>query len=151
MFINNTYNIHYVDIYIFISKTIYRLRTLIKTQLNIDWVQPGSTGFWIQFCILAAMFKIDSRNNRLKQEICWQSQRNRKNKSITVNKHMFKVQNSNNYFEYVSLYLVKIVFITLELHRYFRIPITVIEDNPNSKMYGKHIWMQVFLICNLVL
>ena len=46
-------------------------------------------------------------------------ERNLKNKSITVNKHMFKVHNSNNYFDYVSLYLVKIVFITLELNRLF--------------------------------
>ena len=32
----------------------------------------------------------------------------------------FEVQNSNNYFEYVFLYLVKIVFITLELKQIFQ-------------------------------
>ena len=44
-------------------------------------------------------------------------------KSITVNKNMFRVHNSNNYFEYVSLYLVKIVFITSGINRYLRITI----------------------------
>ena len=85
---------------------------------------------------LSAMFKIDSRKNRLKHEIYWQKTHQKelvKIKNITVNKHMFRVHNSNNYFEFVSLYLVKIVFITLELNRYFRITITILEDNRKSK------------------
>ena len=64
---------------------------------------------------------------------------------------MFKVYNSNNYLKYVSLYLVKIVFISLELNRFFRIIITITEGNPNSKLYGTHIQIQVIIICNLVL
>ena len=72
-------------------------------------------------------------------------------KNITVNEYMFRVHNSNSYFEYVSLYLVKIVFVTLELNRYFRITITILKDNPNSKIYGKHILMQVMSVRTLVL
>ena len=72
-------------------------------------------------------------------------------KNITVNKHMFRDHNSNNYFEYVSLCLIKIVFITLELNKYSRITIITLEDNPDSKIYGKYIQMQVMLICTLVL
>ena len=53
--------------------------------------------------------------------------------------------NSNSYFEYVSYYLVKIVFVTFELNKYLRITINILEDNPNSKIYGKHIRMQVML------
>ena len=72
-------------------------------------------------------------------------------KNITVNKHMFRDHNSNNYFECESLYLIKIVFITLELNKYSRITIITLEDNPDSKIYGKYIQMQVMLICTLVL
>ena len=72
-------------------------------------------------------------------------------KNITVNEYMFRVHNSNSNFEYVSLYLVKIVFVTLELNRYFRITITILKVNPNSKIYGKHILMQVMSIRTLVL
>ena len=64
---------------------------------------------------------------------------------------MFEVRNFNNYFGYISLYLVKIVFVTLELNSISGLQsITMLEDNPNSKKYGKHIRMQGILICNLV-
>ena len=85
---------------------------------------------------LSAMFKIDSKKNRLKHEIYWQKTHQKelvKIKNITVNKYKFRVHNSNDYFEFVSLYLVKIGFITLELNRYFRITITILEDNRKSK------------------
>ena len=36
------------------------------------------------------------------------------------------------------------------IKRYFRITLTITEDNLISKIYGKHRWMQVMLICNLV-
>lgn len=39
----------------------------------------------------------------------------------------------------------------LQLNWYFSITITVMEDNPESKLYGKHIRMQWMLIFNLVL
>ena len=72
------------------------------------------------------MFKVDDRKNRLTHEICLKltiktPERNRKNKNITVNKHMFKVASLTTDFEYVYLYLVKIVFITLEISIYFQI------------------------------
>ena len=42
----------------------------------------------------------------------------------------------------------------MELNWYFRITITIIEDNPESKIYRKHVRMQVMLIviwfCNLL-
>ena len=84
------------------------------------------------------MFKTDSRKNRLKHKICLKltiklPKGNLKTKSITVNKHMFKVASLTTDFEYVSLYLVKIIFITSELNRYFWITKTRLEDNSNSK------------------
>ena len=33
----------------------------------------------------------------------------------------------------------------------FRIRITIIEDNPNRKNYGKHSLIQVILVCDLSL
>ena len=49
---------------------------------------------------------------------------------------MFKVHNSNNFFEFVSLYLRNIVFFAFELNMWFRITTIIIEGNPNSKIYG---------------
>ena len=111
--------------------------------------------FWKHLCILA-MFKSDSWKNRLKHEISlkWTikpPEQNRKNRSITVNKHMFKVHDSDNWFWVCISLLGKNCPIILELNKCFRITITKIEDNPNSKIYGKHIRMQVMLIYNLVL
>ena len=40
---------------------------------------------------------------------------------------MFKVHNSNHFFEYVSLYLGNIVFFTFELNIWFRITTITIE------------------------
>ena len=54
-------------------------------------------------------------------------------------KHMFKVNNSKNHFEFISLYLVKIAFITLESNNCFRTAMAIIEDNTNIKIYGKHL------------
>ena len=86
------------------------------------------------------MFKIDSRKNRLKHKICLKltiklPEENCKTKSITVNKHMLKVASLTTDFEYASLYLVKIIFVTSEINRYFRITITRLEDNSNSKIH----------------
>ena len=69
-----------------------------------------STGFWIHLCIPVAMFKIDSRENILQDEICLKlvikpPERNRKNKSITVNKNMVKFHNSNNWL-WVCIFLL---------------------------------------------
>ena len=40
---------------------------------------------------------------------------------------MFKVHNSNHFFEYVSLYLENTVFFTFELNMWFRITTIIIE------------------------
>ena len=64
--------------------------------------------------ILATIFKADNTKNRLKHEICLKltsAPLSRKNKRITANKHMFKVAGLTTNFEYVLLYLIKIVFV----------------------------------------
>ena len=59
---------------------------------------------------------------------------------------MFIIHNSTNYFEYLSLCLVKIFFITLELNSCFWITATIVEDNPNSNIYGIFTKIEIFAI-----
>ena len=85
------------------------------------------------------MIKIDDKKYRLKHKICLNltinlPEQNRKYKKVTV-KTCIKSTTPTIDFDCIFLYLsLKNVFITLELNRYFRIAIVVIEDNPNTKI-----------------
>lgn len=56
-----------------------------------------------------------------------------------------------NSFWVIIFLLGKIFLYYLEFKRYFTIRITLIKENPNDKNYRKLSWMEVIVICNLVI